>query len=77
MNWEIIILGCANLGTVVWLGKRVIEAVDKHKEILPSLVSTVDEISRNQAELYERLHRLEGDFRETRGKCDEFRERSR
>ena len=48
---ETAVVALANIGSVAFLVKRVVDRVDKHQEVLPAAIETLRIISEGQKEL--------------------------
>ena len=58
MDWNLIMVGLGNLGTIVWVAQRTITKVDAHGEIIPHLTSISEEMKAHLPILYDRDNEL-------------------
>lgn len=49
----LLIASTSNLGTAVYLARKVVTSVEAHNIVIPELVKTVDKIDKNQTVLFE------------------------
>jgi hypothetical protein len=59
IDWNLIMMGLGNLGTIVWVAQRTITKVDAHGEIIPHLTSIAEEMKSHLPVLYDRDNELD------------------